>query len=118
MEALLAVARQLGSGQAGRAPASVMVPSRDATGTNALLRTPPTLFRSHFGPHSLRKHLAEARRKGALVCVLRNSRIELDVDDEDDLRALRARSDLRGATQRWLREAGLITGRVRAVSAD
>ena len=91
------------------APACVLVASRDATGTNALLRTPPGLFRSHFGPHSLGKHLAEAAAKGAMAFVLRNTRIELDVDDEDDLRTLATRADVRGATRAWLRRAGMLT---------
>jgi 2-phospho-L-lactate guanylyltransferase len=91
------------------AHACVLVASRDGTGTNALLRTPPGLFRSHFGPHSLDKHLAEAAAKGARAIVLRNTRIELDVDDEDDLRTLAARVDVRGATRAWLRRAGMLT---------
>ncbi len=99
------------------APACVLVASRDGTGTNALLRTPPGLFRSHFGPDSLRKHLAEAAAKGAQALVLRNARIELDVDDEDDLRTLAARADVRGATRAWLRRAGMLTTS-RAAIAD
>jgi 2-phospho-L-lactate guanylyltransferase len=91
------------------APACVLVASRDGTGTNALLRTPPGLFRSHFGPNSLKKHLAEAEAKQAAVCVLRNARIELDVDDENDLRLLAARADVRGATRAWLQRAGILT---------
>ncbi len=76
------------------APGAVLVPSHSAGGTNALLRTPPDLFPSHFGADSLRKHLREARARGARVELLRNPRIELDVDDEHDLRALAAREDL------------------------
>ncbi|MBI3664418.1 MAG: 2-phospho-L-lactate guanylyltransferase [Acidobacteria bacterium] len=102
---------------AGPDPASVLVPSRDGTGTNALLRTPPALFRSHFGQDSLRKHLAEAAGKGALACVIRNARIELDVDDAEDLRALAAWRDLGGATGCWLRRAGFLTRAMRAGSA-
>ncbi len=102
---------------AGPAPACVLVASRDGTGTNALLRTPPGLFRSHFGPHSLGKHLAEAAAKGAPSVVLRNARIELDVDDEKDLRMLAARADVRGATRAWLRRAGMLTTS-RAAIAD
>ena len=93
---------------AGPAPASVLVASRDGTGTNALLRTPPGLFRSHFGRDSLRKHMAEAAAHGAAACVLHNARIELDVDDVDDLHALAARPDVRGATREWLRRAGFL----------
>ncbi|MFN7930886.1 MAG: NTP transferase domain-containing protein, partial [Blastocatellia bacterium] len=40
-------------------PSVVLVPSADGTGTNALLRRPPCLFPSHFGPNSLSLHLAE-----------------------------------------------------------
>src|SRR6266478_336591 len=42
--------------------ALVIVPSRDGTGTNAILRTPPTLFPSHFGIGSFAKHVGEAER--------------------------------------------------------
>jgi 2-phospho-L-lactate guanylyltransferase len=89
------------------APALVIVPSRDGTGTNALLRTPPTLFPSHFGNGSFAKHLAEAENAGARVTVSRNSRLEMDVDDESDLRAL-LEHDLSGTeTGRWLRASGV-----------
>src|ERR1700687_5905634 len=58
----------------------VLVPSRDGQGTNALLRTPPSLFPSHFGPGSLARHLEEARQAGVSARVMRNPRIELDLD--------------------------------------
>src|SRR6266852_523875 len=77
------------------APALVIVPSRDGTGTNAILRTPPALFPSHFGAGSFARHCAEAQRAGAEILVRRNARLEMDVDDEADLRAL-SREDLRG----------------------
>ena len=88
-------------------PALVIVPSRDGTGTNAMLRTPPTLFPSHFGNGSFAKHLAEAESVHAQVIVRRNSRLEMDVDDEADLRALVAH-DLSGTeTGCWLRASGV-----------
>jgi len=40
------------------APALVIVPSRDGTGTNAIRRTPPALFPSHFGTGSFARHCA------------------------------------------------------------
>ena len=89
------------------APGVVLVPSRSASGTNALLRTPPGLFPSHFGPGSLHKHLEEAGRCRAHTRLLRNPRIELDVDDEPDLRALAARNDLGEHTAAVLRELHL-----------
>lgn len=88
-------------------PALVMVPSRDGTGTNAILRMPPTLFPSHFGRGSFAKHLAEAERIGARVTLRNNARLEMDVDDEADLRAL-LKHDLTGTqTGHWLHETGL-----------
>jgi len=89
------------------APALAIVPSRDGTGTNAMLRTPPTLFPSHFGNGSFAKHLAEAENVGAEIFVRRNPRLEMDLDDESDLRAL-LEHDLSGTqTGRWLHESGV-----------
>jgi len=85
----------------------VIVPSRDGTGTNAMLRTPPTLFPSHFGGGSFAKHLAEAENANARVVVRRNSRLEMDVDDEADLRALLKQDLSATETGRWLRVSGV-----------
>jgi 2-phospho-L-lactate guanylyltransferase len=90
------------------APALVIVPSSDGTGTNAILRTPPTLFRSHFGGGSFAKHCDEAQRAASQILVRRNARLEMDVDDEADLRAL-AQRDLNGTeTGTWLRHSGIL----------
>ncbi len=89
------------------APATVMVPSRDGTGTNAILRTPPTLFPSHFGPNSFAKHRKEAEEAGAKIIVRRNDRLEMDVDDEGDLRALLLHDLTNTATGKWLEESGV-----------
>jgi 2-phospho-L-lactate guanylyltransferase len=91
----------------GHAPTLVIVPSRDGTGTNAMLRTPPTLFPSHFGNGSFAKHLAEAENTNARVVVRRNHRIEMDVDDEADLRALLQRDWSATETGCWLRDSGV-----------
>ena len=90
-----------------QAPALVIVPSRDGTGTNAMMRTPPTLFPSHFGSGSFAKHLAEAERAHARVMVRRNARLEMDVDDEADLRALLEHHLSGTETGRWLRASGV-----------
>jgi 2-phospho-L-lactate/phosphoenolpyruvate guanylyltransferase len=90
--------------QVSAKPSCVIVPSRDGTGTNALLRTPPTLFRSRFGPGSFEKHLAEAAQAKAVVTKLRNPRIEVDIDDTADL-ALINTTQIRGQrTRQWLAE--------------
>lgn len=89
------------------APSVVIVPSRDGTGTNAILRTPPTLFPSHFGTGSFAKHWSEAESAGAKIEKRRNPRLEMDVDDESDLREL-LQHDLAGtATGAFLDETGL-----------
>ena len=90
-----------------QAPSLVIVPSRDGTGTNAILRTPPTLFPSHFGTGSFAKHLAEAENSRAQVIVRRNARLEMDVDDEADLRALLEHDLTATETGRWLRASGV-----------
>jgi 2-phospho-L-lactate guanylyltransferase len=87
---------------ASKSAACVLVPSRDGRGTNALLRTPPGLFPSHFGPDSLRQHLEEASAAGAEAQIIKNARLALDVDDADDLRALIANCPAHTATGRWL----------------
>ena len=88
-------------------PSLIIVPSRDGTGTNAILRTPPDLFPSQFGTGSFAKHLASADSAGAQIIVRRNPRLEMDVDDESDLGALLQR-DLSGTeTEKWLRDSGV-----------
>jgi 2-phospho-L-lactate guanylyltransferase len=91
-------------GQAEPGPSVVLVPSTTA-GTNAILRTPPTLFPSHFGPDSLAKHLTEAESAGARSKILRNPRLELDIDDPADIEALLASEIGPGATADWLGSA-------------
>lgn len=64
---------------------SVIVPSRDGTGTNGLLRTPPDAFPSRFGPGSFRLHHDEAGYRGIPLVTLPNERIGLDIDEPEDL---------------------------------
>src|SRR4029077_5787708 len=45
-------------------PGALIVPSREGTGTNAIVRTPPTLFPSRFGLGSLALHRLEATNVG------------------------------------------------------
>jgi 2-phospho-L-lactate/phosphoenolpyruvate guanylyltransferase len=89
-------------------PGVVIVPSRDGTGTNALLRNPPNLFPSHFGPNSFALHLAEAERCGVQARVLRNARIELDVDELEELRSVAGLLRRGSATAKWAEALGLL----------
>lgn len=76
-----------------RAPdrGALVVPSKEGTGTNAMLRRPPTLFPPCFGGSSLRRHVAAAERHGVACEIVRNPRIAFDVDTPADLRALAER---------------------------
>jgi 2-phospho-L-lactate guanylyltransferase len=67
------------------APSAVLVPSRDGTGTNAILRNPPSLFPSRFGPDSLALHRLEASRVGTECLIVENDRIALDIDEPADI---------------------------------
>lgn len=64
---------------------ALLVPSREGTGTNAIIRTPPTLFPSRFGPNSLALHKEEAARAGVVCRVVNNERIALDIDEPSDV---------------------------------
>ena len=67
-------------------PGALLVPSRDGTGTNAIIRTPPDVFGSRFGPNSLELHRREAAGAGAECFVVVNERIAVDIDEPDDVR--------------------------------
>lgn len=65
--------------------AVALVPSRDGTGTNAILRSPPDACPSFFGPDSFFKHVQEAKKRKLEVLVVENHRISVDVDEPADL---------------------------------
>lgn len=66
-------------------PAALIVPSREGTGTNAIIRTPPDLFPSRFGPNSFTLHREEAACIGVECLIVENDRIAFDVDDPADI---------------------------------
>lgn len=66
-------------------PFVVIVPSREGTGTNAILRRPPDLFLSQFGTGSLARHLKEAARIQAECKIIDLPRIALDIDEPEDV---------------------------------
>jgi 2-phospho-L-lactate guanylyltransferase len=86
------------------APSCVMAPSRDGTGTNALLRSPPRAFPSFFGKDSMASHRDAALAAGVTVKIIRNPRIELDVDEPADLELLRGCLGADTHTGRWFSE--------------
>jgi 2-phospho-L-lactate/phosphoenolpyruvate guanylyltransferase len=63
----------------------VVVPSEDGTGTNALVRTPPSCIESRFGPGSFKAHLEQAASRGIPAKVLRIPGLMFDIDTPEDI---------------------------------
>jgi 2-phospho-L-lactate guanylyltransferase len=70
----------------------IVVPSADGTGTNAMLRTPPDVIESRFGPGSCRAHLDQARLKNVPADILRLPGLMFDIDTPEDVAELLANS--------------------------
>jgi 2-phospho-L-lactate guanylyltransferase len=94
-------------------PGVLVVPSKEGTGTNAMLRCPPTVFPPCFGGRSLERHVAAAERSRLPCEIVRNARIEFDLDTPEDLRAFAARAS---ATETY-REVLRLTARTFRTSA-
>lgn len=62
----------------------VMAPAHDG-GTNGMLRRPPTVIPSRFGPDSLSLHLREAEARGAATRIVEMASFRVDVDTPEDL---------------------------------
>jgi len=71
--------------EAPPAPASVLVPSRDFSGTNVLVRSPADVIPTRFGRMSLVRHIDDCRRLGVEYRVIRQTRPSLDLDLPGDL---------------------------------
>ena len=72
-----------------------LVPSKDKTGTNAILMQLPGLIKLAFGKDSFRKHLNLTKKKRVSCSVLRIEGVAFDVDEEDDLDELLRRSGIK-----------------------
>ncbi|MBV9506912.1 MAG: 2-phospho-L-lactate guanylyltransferase [Acidobacteriia bacterium] len=88
----LATAEDFTELAASARPGVVIVPSADQTGTNALVRTPPDVIESRFGPGSLRAHLDQARSRGVPAEVLRLPGLMFDIDTPEDVEEFLARA--------------------------
>ena len=77
----------------------VLVPSKEGTGTNAILRRPAGVIPPCFGGRSLERHVVAAERAQVACTIWRNARIGFDVDSPADLSAC-ARADGTTATHR------------------
>jgi 2-phospho-L-lactate guanylyltransferase len=76
----------------------VIVPSSDGAGTNALLRTPPDVIESRFGPGSFEAHWSQAQARGVPFEVARPAGLMFDIDTPQDVAELLVRApDCRAA---------------------
>lgn len=66
-------------------PMVVITPSKREDGTNALLRRPPNIIPTRYGPNSFSLHLQEAAAKRIPFKVCKLPRIALDIDTIEDL---------------------------------
>jgi 2-phospho-L-lactate/phosphoenolpyruvate guanylyltransferase len=86
---------------------AVVAPARDETGTNLLLRRPPTAIPSSFGRDSYRRHLEGAARNDVPIAVVEHPELAFDLDAPDDiLTVLNARRA--GRSRQVLRELDLL----------
>lgn len=80
-----------------------LIPSKDGSGTNALLMKPPQVIRPVFGRRSFRRHLGLAKQRGVVSKVLEFRGISFDIDSPQDLMQLAGRRS-RNSTGRFLSE--------------
>ncbi len=88
----LATAAEIDELAAMARPGVVIVPSSDGAGTNALLRTPPDVIESCFGPGSFAAHLEQARSRGVPSAVARPAGLMFDIDTPEDVAELLLRA--------------------------
>ena len=94
----------------------VVAPARDETGTNLLLRRPPTAITSSFGRDSYRKHMESAAEADVPIAVVQQPELAFDVDLPDDiLTVVNARRA--GRSRQILRELDL-SGRLGATAQE
>lgn len=67
---------------------SVAVSPSHRGGTNALMRNPPIVMRTLFGPESFKKHLDEASKLGIQAGIYKSPGLSLDIDLPEDLEFL------------------------------
>lgn len=70
------------------APSMSIVPSRDKTGSNCVVCSPPNVMPLQFGDNSFYPHLESARNHGLEPHVVILPGIGLDIDTPDDLKTL------------------------------
>ena len=67
---------------------AIIIPSRKFDGTNALVRMPIDLMKTHYDNDSYRNHMKIAKEHTMNVAMVFVKRIMLDVDNQEDLELL------------------------------
>lgn len=89
----------------------LVVPSKEGTGTNAIVRRPAAAVPPCFGGRSLERHVTVAERRRLPCVIWRNTRLGFDVDTPEDLQALAAAAADRTATHAVALRLGIATQR-------
>jgi 2-phospho-L-lactate guanylyltransferase len=95
---------------------ATIAPSRDGTGTNAMLVRPLWALRPQLGPGSLARHSAAAAAAGLALVRVERPRLALDLDTPADLAAFCAAAP-RGAAGALCERLGLLPALVGASSS-
>jgi 2-phospho-L-lactate guanylyltransferase len=82
------------SAMSGENHAVALVPSRDFSGTNMMVRRPPDVIATQFGRLSLLRHLDDCRQRGIACRVVQLERPALDLDLPADLLEFERRQSL------------------------
>jgi 2-phospho-L-lactate guanylyltransferase len=85
---LLTPADVVGLVMKSRGYSVTLAPSKDGSGTNALLLAPPSVLPPAFGKHSFMRYVALANRIKLRSRVIRSRGFGFDVDEPEDFRAL------------------------------
>jgi 2-phospho-L-lactate guanylyltransferase len=88
-------------------PGVALVPSKEGTGTNAIVRNPGGVVPPCFGGRSFERHVAAAERHHVACRIWRNVRIGFDVDVPEDLAAF-ASTESATATYREAVRLGVV----------
>jgi 2-phospho-L-lactate guanylyltransferase (CobY/MobA/RfbA family) len=97
--------RMLAALASADAPGAVLAPARDG-GTAALARNPHDAIGSRFGSQSAAAHREAARSAGVSLIEMPLPSLEIDLDDEDAVRAFLATSGGGERTRSALRAIG------------
>jgi 2-phospho-L-lactate guanylyltransferase len=72
---------------------AIIVPSRRFDGTNALVRNPVNLIKTHYDEDSYKIHMSTAKKETRDVSLVFVKRIMWDVDNMDDLKFLLSQNE-------------------------